>query len=248
MFLPPIRRYATASLISLSAASLGMCALLLPSTPAQAIVVFDPTNYSQNVLTAVRTLQQVNNQIRSLQNEAQSLINQARNLRTITFPELRAITDMLQEIDTLMRKAKGIEFRIADLDRQFDALFPQDAGPARRLEDQVAAAQMRRDTEMAAYRQTMGVQAQIVENVEADARLLNSVVARSQNAEGSLQVGQATNQLLALAAKQQFQLQTLMAAQYRAQAIEQARRLQAQADARASAVTFLGSGSAYTPR
>jgi conjugal transfer/entry exclusion protein len=39
-----------------------------------------------------------------------------------------------------------------------------------------------------------------------------------------------------------------MAAQYRAQAIEQANRAQAQSDARAATTKFLGSGSAYTPQ
>jgi P-type conjugative transfer protein TrbJ len=34
------------------------------------LIVFDPTNYVQNVLTAARSLQQINNQITSLQNEA----------------------------------------------------------------------------------------------------------------------------------------------------------------------------------
>src|ERR1700687_3389402 len=42
-------------------------------TRAQA-VVFDPSNYSQNVLTAARSLTQINNQIRSLENQALLLI------------------------------------------------------------------------------------------------------------------------------------------------------------------------------
>ncbi|MEA2669187.1 MAG: type secretion system protein TrbJ, partial [Chloroflexota bacterium] len=46
-------------------------------TPVRAqMTVFDPSNYSQNVLTAARALQQVNNQIQSLQNQATSLINE----------------------------------------------------------------------------------------------------------------------------------------------------------------------------
>ncbi len=40
-------------------------------------VVFDPTNYGQNLLTAARTLQTVNNQIKQLQNEADMIVNQA---------------------------------------------------------------------------------------------------------------------------------------------------------------------------
>ena len=46
-------------------------------------IVYDPSNYAQNVLTAARSLQQITNQITSLQNQAQSLINQARNLASL---------------------------------------------------------------------------------------------------------------------------------------------------------------------
>src|SRR3546814_8152449 len=90
------------------------------------------------------------------------------------------------------------------------------------MNQQVQAARRRMDKAKAAFQQTMTVQAQVAENVQADAQTLATIVARSQGAEGALQVGQATNQLLALAAKQQFQIQNLMAAQYRAEALEQA--------------------------
>ena len=65
-------------------ALLAGAAIALFAVPAQAQlfggIVFDPTNYAQNVLTAVRELQQVNNEIAMLQNQATSLVNQARNL------------------------------------------------------------------------------------------------------------------------------------------------------------------------
>lgn len=66
------------------------------------LTVFDPSNYSQNILTAARTLTQINNQIQSLQNQARSLLNQAKNLTTIDFPELQALTQTLQQVDRLM--------------------------------------------------------------------------------------------------------------------------------------------------
>lgn len=70
----------------------------------------------------------------------------------------------------------------------------------------------------------------------------------SQGAEGSLQAQQATNQLLALAAKQQFQLQQMMASQFRNDAVEQARRMQESREAQAVAKRFIGDGKARTPR
>src|SRR3546814_16122020 len=73
----------------------------------------------------------------------------------------------------------------------------------------------------------MRVQAQVVENVQADSGLLAELVSQSQSASGSLQVSQATNQLIALSTKQQLQIQQMMAEQSRADAIEQARQQQA---------------------
>jgi P-type conjugative transfer protein TrbJ len=235
---------------ALGTGSLGSLAMgLMSSQPAHAqLTVFDPNNYSQNILTAARTLSQINNQIRSLQNEAQMLINQAKNLSKIDFPELQAITTKLQAIDRLMGQAQGLDFRIGGLDDQFRKLFPEQFNAALTRNQQVQNARSRLDTAMAAFRQTMGVQAQVVENVAADAGTLSALVAKSQGAEGSLQAQQATNQLLALVAKQQFQLQNLMAAQFRAETTEAARRAQESLEARGRTKKFLGSGSAYTPQ
>lgn len=237
-------KYLTASALALAGGSLGM---VLPAQPAAAqMTVFDPTNYSQNLLSAARALSQINNQIKSLQNEATMLTNMAKNLSRIDFPELQQLNQTLQQIDKLMGQAQGIDFKVDGLDAQFQRLFPQSFNQALTGNQRVIESRNRLDTAMAAFRQTMSVQSQVVGNVQADAQALSAIVGKSQSAEGGLQAQQATNQLLALAAKQQFQIQNLMAAQYRAEAIEQARRVQAEAEARAATTRFLGSGSAYS--
>lgn len=244
----PLKKHLIASALGLGAIGAGVTAMLVPSQPAHAIIVFDPSNYGQNILTAARTLEQINNQIRMLQNQAQSLINQARNLTTISFPELQALQQTIQQIDVLMGQAQGIQFRVSGLDQQYRSMFPSSFNAALTNNQHVIDARTRLDTSMAAYKQTMTMQAQVVENIAADQAALNGIVQRSQGAEGALQAQQATNQLLALVAKQQFQIQTLMAAQYRADAINQASRVQSQTDAQDATTKFLGSGNAYTPQ
>jgi P-type conjugative transfer protein TrbJ len=245
----PTRKHLVATVLGLGALGSLAGALVVPSTPAHAqFTVFDPSNYSQNLLTAARTLTQINNQIQSLQNEAQMLINQAKNLTRIDFPQLQQLTQNLQAIDRLMAQAQGIDFRIDGLDQQFSRLFPNDFSQALTTNSQVINAATRLDAAKAAFRQTMGVQSQVVANVQADTGTLSEIVAKSQGAEGALQAQQATNQLLALTAKQQFQIQNLMAAQYRAEATEAARRAQAEAEGRAATKKFLGTGNAYTPQ
>jgi P-type conjugative transfer protein TrbJ len=233
---------------ALSALVISTAGIIVPATPASAIIVFDPTNYAKNLLTAERALQQVNNQIRSLQNEATMLTNEAKNLTTFNFPELQQLTSTLQQINTLMGQAQNISFHIGDLSAQFTRLFPGEGGATSSNSMQALEAKARVDGVLAAYRETMAAQSQIAGNVSADAAMLSSLSSRSQSAQGALQVGQATNQLLALTAKQQFQIQQMMATQYRAEATEAATKAQASIDAQAATTRFLGSGSAYTPQ
>ena len=229
----------------MASASLGALGMALWTSPAAAqLTVFDPSNYSQNLLTAARSLSQINNQIQSLQNEATMIMNQAKNLSRIDFPELQVLTSKLQQIDQLMNRAQSINFNAGSIEAEYQRLFPQSVN-ANAL---VGNARAQLDASVAAFRQTMGVQAQVADNVAADGATLTALVGKSQGAEGSLQVSQATNQLLALVAKQQLQIQNLMAAQYRADTLEAARRAQAEADGRAAASRFLGNGTAYTPR
>lgn len=214
--------------------------------PAQAMPVFDSANYSQNLLTAARTLQQINQQVQSLQNETQMLMAMDKHLKRFDFPELEALKANLQEVEALMKQADGIGFDIDEMEARLGALFPGDIAAGSRG-TRVADARARLEAAMASFRQSMAVQSRIVANVEGDARLLGALSARANGAEGSLQAQQATNQLLALAAKQQLQLQSMMAAEYRAASLNRARAAQIEAESREATRRFLGDGKAYAP-
>ena len=88
--------------------------------PAQ-FVVFDPNNYAQNVLTAARALQQINNQIVSLQNQAQMLINQAKNLATLPFSSLLQLEQSILRTQQLLAQDQRIAYDIGQIDRAIAA-------------------------------------------------------------------------------------------------------------------------------
>src|SRR3546814_16320207 len=96
----------------------------------------------------------------------------------------------------------------------------------------LAAAQAQWQTAKQGYRQTMRVQAQVVENVQADSGLLAELVSQSQSASGSLQVSQATNQLIALSTKQQLPIHQMMTAPYRPDETDRPRQQPAMTAAR----------------
>ena len=85
----------------------------LVSSPAHAQfggIVYDPSNYAQNVLTAARTLEQINNQIRMLQNQADSLINEARNLESLPLTLVQPLQDQIQQTQRLLNEAQRIAY------------------------------------------------------------------------------------------------------------------------------------------
>jgi P-type conjugative transfer protein TrbJ len=229
---------------ALVAVTLGSAAVG-PATPASAqIAVFDGSNYAQNLLQAARALNQVNNQIKSLQNEATMLQNMAKNLKRLDFPQLAKLSSAMSQINQLMSQAHGIQFRVAGLDQQVQKLFPGLLEKALTGDQRLALARAQLDAATAAYRQAMSVQAQIAENVQADASSLSEIVQSSQRAEGALEAEQAANQLLSVSVKQQLQLENLMTLEFREAAIDRARRAQAEDDGRALTLRFLRGGGA----
>lgn len=222
-------------------------AVVIP-VPAQAQwVVYDPSNFSQNVLTAARTLQQINNQIQSLQNEAQSLLNQGRNLANLATSPLSQLQADLQRTRQLFAQAQGLATQVTQLDQQFRQQYPSGYGAGTSAGRTLADARTQWSNSLEAMRTTLSVQAQINDSITADQNTLNSIVGSSQGAVGILQATQATNQLLALMAKQTMQDQQLRVAEGRTTALEQARMLQADEQGRANRQRFQGSGVTYTP-
>lgn len=219
---------------------------ILPATAQW--TVFDPSNYAQNLLQAARALEQVNNQIQQLQNEATMLTNMGRNLTTLNTSELSSMVGALSQISTLMSAANGIALNVSATDTAWAQNYPTSYAATTTVTSLAGDAQTRWQQAMAAFQQTLQVQAQVVQNVQADTTTLSNLVNTSQGAVGNLQVTQATNQLLALSTKQQLQIQNLMAAQYRASALDSARSAQDSAESAAAFTQFIGNGQAYTPQ
>ena len=233
----------------LVAAMLGLAAIPLAPLPTKAdLPVFDATNYAESLIEAARLLQQINNQIQSLQNEATMLVNMARNLENLPLSTLNSITSSLNQISSLVNQAQGIAFNVSATKSAFSQFYPQQYGAAVSTNQLVSDAHQRWQYSMDAFAQTLVLQAQIASNLQADTTSLSSLVTASQGSVGILQAHEATNQLLALSIKQQLQIQSLMAAQYRAQALEQARNAESQEQARAAFTSFVGSGTAYSPQ
>jgi P-type conjugative transfer protein TrbJ len=230
----------------LLATTLALGGMAAPATAQWA--VFDASNYAQNVLEAARALQQINNQIQSLQNEANMLTGMGKNLQSLNVSSLGSIVSDLTQISTLMNQAQGISFNVNASQTAFAQTYPQSYTATTTNGTLAADALKRWQDAMAAFHQTLTVQSQVAQNVQTDTATLTQLVTASEGAVGNLQVSQATNELLALSIKQQLQIQSMMAAQYRASTLEQGRNAESETQSQTAFSNFIGSGQAYTPQ
>lgn len=217
-----------------------------PATSQQ--VVYDPSNYAQNVLQAARALQQINNQITSLQNQAQMLLNQVRNLTNLPYSSLQAIEQSISRTQQLLNQAQRIAYDINRIDQAFQRSYPQNYSVATSSQQLVGDAQTRWQNSLAAFQDALRIQAGVVQALDTSRAQASRLMSSSQAAVGALQASQAGNQLIALQTRQLVDLTALIAAQSRAQSLEGARLTANQEQARVQLNQFLSNGHAYQPQ
>lgn len=230
----------------LTAIALTLLASTAVPPGAHALTVFDPANYQQNLLSAVRALEQINNQVRALQNQAQMILRMDQNLTRLGSTLSPDLQRTLAAIQSQLRTGNGIALTLQQTQGTYERLYPAQVSNALTSDGVLRNAKTRWEEEYAGLRRAALLQGQIVDGIETDTRLLGDAMTRSRNAVGALDATQAGNELTGLAVKQSLALQGLLAAQHRAQTVSRARDLATEDEARQRFKSFLGTGSGYS--
>ena len=230
------------------AAGVAVLTLATASVPAHAQwIVYDPTNFSQNVLTAARELQQVNQNIQSLENQATMLINQAKNLASLPYSSLAQLEASIQRTEQLLMQAQNIAYSVTTIDQAFTQVYPQSYSGSTSSTQMLADAQTRWQNARAGYQDSMNVQAGVVQNLQNAQTQISALVSSSQSASGALQATQSGNQIMGLAAQQLADLTGVIAAMARAQSLDNAGRLESEVQGQQQMQNFLNYGAGYQP-
>ena len=207
-------------------------------------IVYDPANFKQNFYTAVRSHTQIIRQAAQLRNEAQMLINQAKHLSKLDVNAASELNRILSEIAYLNAQAENVAYEVGRTRQLVKEQYPETYKGM--TEDQFyVRAEENWQMSRSAYNDAMIMQSKMVESLEDDRIVLNNLTNKSHGAVGELQATQSTNQLIALLIKQSMQAQQMQVTQYRADSIENARRLASEKEARERLKNFVGSNSAY---
>ena len=148
-------------------------------------------------------------------------------------------------IDEIMPHKRGLGLRHEDM------TFAQDGTELPVLNEQ-SGDDRRRATALAnllsAFQHSLTLSAGAVQNLPNTQAQTASLLSASQSSVGILQATQAGNQLVAVQTRQLADLTALLAAQGRAQALEAARKAEAEGQAQEQLRRFLSPGQGYQPQ
>ena len=195
-------------------AILVLSALLTVSTPpkAEALTVFDPTNYAANIQTSLKQVESVINELKMLENQAKQLLQLGQ------IPELQQLSKTFNDLMKIRSEVTSLLNSYDQFQQEWDGVFKDFASVSGMSATEWAtqAQKMVNESNKALYD---SVKAQTtVSQIESDAQALAALQTASSNAQGVLQAAQAGNQIAATTTQQLMRLQSIMAASNTAQA------------------------------
>jgi P-type conjugative transfer protein TrbJ len=209
--------------LTLFAVLCGLALSVVPAEPARAqFVVFDPGNFSQNILTAIRTLQSNVNEATQIANQIQEINHEIQNLQHIpggvSAGLLMNYVNAWNRMSNTFAAINGLAANTAALAVNYNNLYPARGGAPLsgaqvlgQLQQYLAQA---RRTYSGVYQQSGAVMASLPQAQNA----LGTTLAASSGASGNLDALQAQTHMTAQVAQLLVQQNAQIAAMNQAQA------------------------------
>lgn len=206
------------------AIAMGVSALAVAPQPAHAQwVVFDPTNFSQNLLTALRTLQSNLNELQQIENQVTSLQNQARNLASLPQNILQQYQQTFQQFQQQVAQTEGLMKNLTNIRTQFQQQYPNYANTNPDFKSLSTIIDTWNATDRQNTQDALASGAAVLSQMQTGQANVASIVASSQSATGALQAAQASNQLNGIVAQEVMRMSAQQAMYQQAQLQRQAK-------------------------
>ena len=214
--------------------------------PARALfgagdIVYDPANYAQNVLTAVRALQSNLNEAAQIANQLQQIEMDVKNLASFPASAWNTVQADLNQLKQLAKSSGEIGAALQTLSAQFKQLYPGYQAPTNYEQDY----QQWTHRSLEGLNKALEAAAQQSQQLQAESDNTQELANLSRTAGGHLQALQAGN-MIALQLVDQLQaLRHLQVMETQAQNLYMASQLQNQAEEKAAIKRWLDSDIGY---
>lgn len=203
--------------------------LVIFSLPAQAITVFDPSNFAQNVQQVARAVTQIQNQITQINQMSQSL----QSIGNSQYSDIsNGLNTQLTQMRNTLGRLSSISQSVATIEGEFRTLFPDENSW--------------QNYDYSAHQNTLKTWSTEIDNATIEAfeaqaitsraasnvAQVQALLAQSQLADGEVRQLQLMNQNMAVLSQQMNDSLQLLTANGRLQALETARQAKSREAAR----------------
>jgi P-type conjugative transfer protein TrbJ len=231
------RRAAVATAIALS-----LVVLPAPHTRAQ-MVVLDPVNLIENIISAIQNIYAVAQQVEQLSNEATQISNQVQQLRdmanqasTIGSPEWGQVQSAIAALTNAVHIGESIAYDLPNLQAQFQTQFPGYVAPTDWNQQSKQWSRSTLDTLNGTLR-SAGLNIGDFKDVDSALGALRSA---NDSATGRNELMQVANSLASLQVAEMTKMRQLLALEINAQNVWKANATNTSAAAEAALEEFIG--------
>ena len=214
--------------------------------PASAVfgvgdIVYDPANYAQNVLTAVRALQSNLNEAMEIANQLHQIEMEAKNLARLPQEAWDSVQADLKNLRELSQSSSGISYALQRLSTQFKEMYPGYQAPTHYEQHY----QQWTNTSLDGINKALDAAKDQLNRFDQKSTDAQKLLDQSIAADGQLQALQAGNMIALQMVSGLQELQQLQALETQAQNLYMAAQIQNQAEEKAAIKKWLDSDIGY---
>ena len=205
--------------------------------------------YIEDVSQTAGQAEQIANEVQGLYNQTQQIQNQINMLKNLNSYNWQDYLNIIQQLDTIARKADALAFSTVNLDGEYEKYRDQAYYEANveYYENKQAAQSRWSANASGTTKSSAAVLSAQHTDLKADGITLNELQIASSNVAGEVQAIQAGNQLAALTSKQVMQVRNLLMNQQQIMIQERAENAERDALQAAASKNFLDSSGSDTP-
>jgi type IV secretion system protein TrbJ len=232
------------------AIALGLSLIVAPAPRTQAqMVVLDPVNLIENILSAIENIAAVAQQVEQLSNETTQIYNQVQQLRdmanqasTIGAPEWGQVQSAIAALTNAVHIGQSLAYDLPNLQEQFQKQFPGYVAPTDWNQQAQQWSRSTLDTLNGTLR-SAGLNIGDFKDVDSALAALRSA---NDDASGRNELMQVANSLASLQVAEMTKTRQLLALEINAQNVWRANATNTGAASEAALQKFIGTSGAVT--
>jgi P-type conjugative transfer protein TrbJ len=232
------------------AIALGLSLVVAPAPRTQAqLVVLDPVNLIENIISAIQNIYAVAQQVQQLSNEATQISNQVQQLRDMAnqasqlgSPEWGEVQSAIAALTNAVHIGQSIAYDLPNLQEQFQTQFPGYVAPTNWNTQYQQWSRSTLDTLNGTLR-SAGLNIGDFSNVDAALGALRSA---NDSASGRNELMQVANSLASLQVAEMTKMRQLLALEINAQNVWKANATNTSAASEAALQQFIGTSGTVT--